>query len=134
MARVVAQSPQQKSAFLGRIHAKEIIKEQQVQARVEAATPKILRFAFKPLASLWVRTASRETEGNWPLAESSGPDSRIRGSVNDVVIEYEPDDYAQIDHVAVGPRGILLIETKAWDGAILLKNDRCFRKGDHGSR
>ena len=36
--------------------------------------------------------------------------------INDVVLEVEPDEFIQVDHVVVAPAGVFLIETKAWQG------------------
>jgi len=33
---------------------------------------------------------------------------------NDVIIEPKPDMLTQIDHIAIGPPGLFVIETKAW--------------------
>ncbi|NMP25036.1 nuclease-related domain-containing protein [Sulfobacillus harzensis] len=134
MARVFTQSDDQKSAFLKRIEEKETAKVQQVRERVDAETPKILHWAFKPLATAMARTKQRHDSqqgARGEFAVSLRLWARLPKSwaiISDVVLEYKPGEYAQIDHIAIGPGGIFLIETKAWDGAVLLKNDQCFRK------
>jgi hypothetical protein len=52
--------------------------------------------------------------------------------LNDVVLEPEPDEFAQIDHILVGPPGVFLIETKAWDGAFTGYKDYWKRKQGDG--
>lgn len=46
--------------------------------------------------------------------------------VNDV-LEPEPEEFIQVDRVAVGPPGIYLVETKAWEGALMGYKDRLGR-------
>lgn len=48
--------------------------------------------------------------------------------INDAVLEPEPDEFVQIDHVLIGPPGIFLVETKAWEGAFLGYRDVWKRK------
>lgn len=48
--------------------------------------------------------------------------------IDDVVLEPAPDDFIQIDHVLIGPPGIYLIETKAWEGAFSRYEDNWKRK------
>jgi hypothetical protein len=38
--------------------------------------------------------------------------------LDDVVLERKPDEFMQIDHIAVGPGGVVAIETKNWHGAV----------------
>ena len=52
--------------------------------------------------------------------------------VNDVVLEPERDEFAQIDHVLVGRPGVFLLETKAWEGTYLGVRD--FWKRKEGNR
>ncbi|MDA8192434.1 MAG: nuclease-related domain-containing protein [Thermaerobacter sp.] len=134
MARIFTQSGAQKSAFLKRVDEKAAAQRQHVRERVDAEIPKILHWALTPLATAMVRTKQRrdsqqgargEFAVSWRLWARL---PKAWAIINDVVLEYQPGEYAQIDHIAIGPGGIFLIETKAWDGAILLKNDECFRK------
>lgn len=134
MALVFTQSAEQKSAFLTRIAEKETAKVQCVRDRVRAETPKIFHWALKPLATAMVTRQQGHARGQGARGELS-VSRRLRSRlpktwaiINDVVLEYQPGKYTQIDHIAIGPGGIFLIETKAWAGAIQLKNDQCFRK------
>lgn len=52
--------------------------------------------------------------------------------INDVVLEYRANEYTQIDHIVIGPPGVFLLKTKAWDGSILLKKDQSYRKESYG--
>lgn len=53
--------------------------------------------------------------------------------LNDVVLYREPDGYAQVDHIAVGPSGVYAVETKHWKGAIL-GNEDTWRIKEQGGR
>lgn len=134
MARVFDQPDTLKTAFLQRIMAKDRAHEQSVRNRVDIGTPSFLHWALKPLATAMVRSNQRHKNQQGTRGESLvGWKLRTRlpeawTVINDVVLEYAFDQYTQIDHIAIGPHGVFLIETKAWDGAILLKEDQCFRK------
>ena len=43
--------------------------------------------------------------------------------LNNVVLEHKPGEFMQIDHIAVGPTVVVVIETKKWRGAILGDRD-----------
>jgi hypothetical protein len=43
---------------------------------------------------------------------------------HNVVVEPRPDEFAQIDLLAIGPAGLFLIETKAWRGSYRAYRDR----------
>lgn len=60
---------------------------------------------------------------------------KLRGSLsedwvlmNDVIVEPEPEVYAQTDHILIGPAGVFIVETKAWQGAFKGYKDRWRRK------
>ena len=134
MARVFTQSDEHKRAFLQKIEDKEAAQEQGVRGRVDAATPKFLHWALKPLVTNIVRAKQRRYNEKGDRGEFSvGLHLRARlpnewTVINDVVLEYRRGEYTQLDHIVLGPAGIFLIETKAWHGAVLLKQDQCFRK------
>jgi hypothetical protein len=46
----------------------------------------------------------------------------------DAIIESQPERFAQIDHVFIGPPGIFLIETKAWQGSYLVHGSEWRRR------
>lgn len=58
------------------------------------------------------------------------PDSWI--IFNDVFLQPAPNQFAQIDHVLIGPPGIFIVETKAWKGAFLGNRDQWQRKDAAG--
>lgn len=105
-----------------------------MRARIDAEAPSWIRWALKPLAELSFdgRRAEDASRGE------GGEDVAARrfwlflskdwALVNDVVLEPEPEEFAQIDHVVIGPPGIYLVETKAWDGALMGYRDRWKRK------
>ena len=134
MARVFTQSDEHKRAFLQKIVDKQAAREQDVRDRIDAATPKFLHWALKPLATTIVRTKQRQHNDKGDRGEFSvGLHlwARLPNEwtvINDVVLEYRLGEYTQLDHIVIGRAGIFLIETKAWHGAVLLKQDQCFRK------
>ncbi|AUW95286.1 hypothetical protein BXT84_16075 [Sulfobacillus thermotolerans] len=134
MARIYTQSPDLKREFLKRIQEKMDRHEQDVKNRMTAQTPHFLHWALKPLVTKMVRSKQHRDAHQGAHGEFSvGLWLRARlpntwAIINDVVLEYQMDEYAQIDHIVIGPAGVFLLETKAWDGAILLKKDQSFRK------
>lgn len=133
-ARVVRQNREIKELFRAKIRAKIEREKQEMRARIDEEIPSWIRWALKPLAELSfdarrARDASRGEGGEdaaalrfWLFL------SKEWVLVNDVVLEPEPDEFAQIDHVAIGPPGIYLVETKAWEGALMGYRDRWKRK------
>ncbi|OLZ11998.1 nuclease-related domain-containing protein [Sulfobacillus thermosulfidooxidans] len=134
MARVYMQSHELKAKFLQRIQDKMDSKEQNIKDRITTQTPQFLHWVLKPLAIGMVRRKQQRDSHRGAHGEFSVGlwlQARLPKTwviINDVVLEYQTDEYAQIDHIVMGPPGIFLIETKAWDGAILLKKDQSFRK------
>lgn len=134
MARVFTQTGGPKLTFLEQIADKQASREQTIRERVETATPTFLHWALKPLATGMVRTKHRQDHHKGVQGEfavSLRLWARLPNTwtvINDVVLEFAQREYAQLDHIVIGPSCIFLIETKAWHGAVLLKNDQCFRK------
>ncbi len=134
MAKVYRQSGEYKAEFSKRIQEKQVMQEHRVRQRVEAAVPQWAGWLLKPLATGMARARQNKATQRGDGGEFSvGLHLWARlpkewAVINDVVLEYQPGDYTQLDHVAIGPSGIFLVETKAWTSAVLLKNDRCFRK------
>jgi hypothetical protein len=48
--------------------------------------------------------------------------------MNNVVLEPSPEEFMQVDHVVIARSGVYLIETKAWEGAVLCRQDSWMRK------
>lgn len=105
-----------------------------IKADLDRDLPSWFTWAIKPAASLTFDLQQRRDSlvgrggeiraslnfwlllpGNWIL-------------INDVVLEPEPDDFIQIDHILIGSPGVYLIETKAWEGAFLGYKDFWKRK------
>ena len=134
MAKIYRQSNEYKVEFLKRIEEKQHAREHEVRQRVEEAVPHWAGWLLKPLATGMVRSKQRRdnqrgTEGEFSVGLHMWARlSKDWAVINDVVLEYRPGEYTQLDHVVIGPPGVFLIETKAWTSAVLLKKDRCFRK------
>ena len=52
--------------------------------------------------------------------------------LNDVVLEYRAGKMMQVDHIAVGPNAVVVIETKNWRGPIKGQHDRFQIRNDRG--
>ncbi len=134
MARIFSQPNELKASFVSHIQAKQTAHIEEVRTRVHTHVPGFLRWALTPLADRMVRSKQHRDDLQGERGEFAMKVrlwTRLPNSwsvINDVVVEYQSGEFAQIDHVVIGPPGVFLIETKAWTGAILLKHDQCFRK------
>ncbi|MZP30417.1 hypothetical protein GTO91_11905 [Heliobacterium undosum] len=79
-----------------------------------------------------VEQAKRENKGDDGESEVARalkkglPDNWV--VMNDVVVEPDPEVFAQNDHIVVGPQGLFVIETKAWEGSYLAHKDQWKRR------
>ncbi|MCL4426163.1 MAG: NERD domain-containing protein [Firmicutes bacterium] len=133
-ARILNQSESVKELFRQKIQEKISREKEALQERLDEELPSWLAWALKPVAGL-----------NFELLQGRdrmvGRGGEIRASlsfwlmlpgdwilINDVVLEPEPQEFIQIDHVLIGSPGVYLIETKAWEGAFLGYKDVWKRK------
>lgn len=134
MARLMRQSREIKELFRKKILEKVSREKQNIQQKVSEEFPSWLTWATKSIAGIaFDMKHNRDCEkgdsgegkailGFWTLL----PNDWIM--INDVVLEPSPGDFIQIDHVLLGPPGIFLIETKAWEGAFKGYKDQWKRK------
>ncbi|MBC7343684.1 MAG: NERD domain-containing protein [Clostridia bacterium] len=133
-ARTLRQNREIKKLFRAKIRAKIEREKQEMRTRIDEEVPSWIRWALKPLAELSFDAARAKDASRGEGGEDAAAVrlwlflSRDWVLVNDVVLEPEPDEFAQIDHVLVGPPGIYLVETKAWEGALMGNRDRWKRK------
>lgn len=137
-ARKMSQSKEIRELFYKKIQEKVQREKDRIKGRVEEELPAWAAWVFKPLAGLYhdVQAAKNNNRGEdgetnaflklWLFL------SKEWVLLNDVVLEPEPDEFAQIDHILVGPPGVFLIETKAWDGAFTGYKDYWKRKQGSG--
>jgi hypothetical protein len=137
-ARVMRQDREIKELFRQKIREKIARERRAIQERIDEEVPSWISWALKPLAGL-----VHESKVRRDAEVGQGGEDRAGFSlwlwlskqwvlVNDVVLEPKPDEFIQIDHVLVGPLGVFLIETKAWEGAFTAYKDNWKRK--EGSR
>ncbi|MGB9887752.1 MAG: nuclease-related domain-containing protein [Moorellales bacterium] len=130
---MIRQDREIKELFRAKIGAK-VEREKQMRACIGEEVPSWIRWALKPVAELHfeavrARDASRGEGGEDAVALRFRLIlSREWVLVNDAVLEPEPEEFAQIDHVVIGPPRIYLVETKAWEGALLGYRDNWKRK------
>lgn len=133
-ARRMAQRKEHKERFRQLIKDKVAREKEGVKARVDEELPSWAAWALKPLVSF---AFDRERARDNAKGEA-GEDSaffnlwlllpRAWTILNDVVLEPEENEFIQLDHILVGPPGIFMVETKAWDGAFIGRKDNWKRK------
>ncbi|WP_258360224.1 nuclease-related domain-containing protein [Moorella sulfitireducens (nom. illeg.)] len=133
-ARIVKQNREIKELFRKKIQEKIERQKREMHERINEEVPSWIRWAVRPLAEWRFNAVQARDEAKgeggednaflhfWLLLSNSWV------IVNDVVLEPEPNEFAQIDHVLIGPPGIFLVETKAWEGAFLGYKDMWKRK------
>lgn len=137
-ARVVAQDEIIRQRFQEQVRAKVEQEHRTKMERMDAALPSFLSGILKPMAAAfdsYDRTTSNikggigETEVALKLRLLLSDRWVL---MNNVVLEPEPGTLTQIDHIAIGPLGMYVIETKAWAGAFKGYRDRWGRKEGKG--
>lgn len=133
-ARVMRQNKEIKELFRQRIQEKIAREKEAMQKRIDEELPSWISWAIKPLAGYAFDSKRRRDSDKGEGGEGQASLnfwlflSKEWILVNDVVLEPEPEEFIQIDHVLIGPPGIFLVETKAWEGAFLGFKDHWKRK------
>lgn len=136
-ARVMYQDQKIKELFRQKIQAKIEKERQQMHDRINKEVPSWLRWVIRPLADIRYNSVRARDEKQGKAGERNASFNfwlflfKEWVVINDVVLEPAPDDFVQIDHVLIGPPGIYLIETKAWEGAFSGYKDNWKRKEGH---
>jgi hypothetical protein len=121
MARQHFQLATVQETFAARIQQK--IQNHRNQARDRAEDVPLLGWLLAPLAGIAFdvkegRNVRRGEHGVFAVLDAllrKLPDSWY--IFHSVVVEPQPDDFAQIDMLLIGPAGMGLVETKAWRGS-----------------
>ncbi len=121
MARQFSQRSAIQDAFAARIRAK--VHDQRTQAQAQSGNIPLLGWLLKPLAGF----AFDMREGGKTRRGAQGEETVCAALLRalpkawvvfpNVVVEPQPDRFAQIDLLIVGTAGIFLVETKAWRGS-----------------
>lgn len=133
-ARIVSQDEGAREEFRKRIQAKVQAEKDDMKQKIDETVPSFLSWAFRPLAGLAFDMKRNSYNSKGEGGELNvGLHLRFALSnewvlMNDVTLEPEPEVFSQTDHVVIGPPGMFVIETKAWDGAFTGYKDRWKRK------
>ncbi len=123
MARIAEQDDNLRKEFLKRIQAKVQTKKDLMHKKADDELPSLISKVLKPVLGVafdYYRGVEKlkgdigETNVSLKLRLGLPGDWVL---INDVIVEPEPVVFAQTDHVLIGPPGLFIIETKAWQGA-----------------
>lgn len=133
-AKMLTQSGEVKKLFREKILKKKEQRKERLLKEVDDELPKWLSWALKPVASATqdlIETRDGivgkigEIKASTSLRVFLPSDCIL---INDVVLEPEPEEFIQVDHIILAPGGVFLVETKAWQGAVLCKKGVWMRK------
>jgi hypothetical protein len=137
-ARIMRQNKEIKELFREKIREKVAREKDAMRHRIDEETPSWISWALKPVAGIAFDWKHQRDSDRGESGESQALLnfwlflSKDWILINDVVLEPEPEEFIQVDHILIGPPGIYLIETKAWDGAFLGFRDNWKRKEGSG--
>jgi|GEM_PF-390304 len=121
MARQLYQLSHVQEAFAARIRHK--IQERREQCQDQADNIPLLGWLLRPLHGIAFDVQERRKQQRGEHGEHAVLSTLLRWLADswcifhNVVVEPQPDEFAQIDLLLVGPAGVFLIETKAWRGS-----------------
>jgi len=121
-ARIVSQDERTREEFRKRSQAKVQAEKDIMKQKIDETVPSFISWAVKPLAGLAFDIKRNSDNSKGERGESKvSLHLRLALSkdwvlMNDVTLEPEPEVFAQTDHIVIGPPGMFVIETKAWDG------------------
>ncbi|MEW6447216.1 MAG: nuclease-related domain-containing protein [Bacillota bacterium] len=133
-ARVMRQNKAIKELFRQKIKEKVAREKEKRRNRLDEELPSWISWALKPVADLAFEMRQRRDSNRGEGGEDRAAFnfwlflSKDWVLVNDVVLEPKPDEFIQVDHILIGPPGVYLIETKAWEGAFSGYKDNWRRK------
>lgn len=134
MARIIDQNPDLKQEFQRRINEKIRLEKERTLGTKPAEDAGLFGWVTRTWADIKFEAEQhrKEEKGSWgelqvsQLLKRSLPDSWVL--MNDVIVEPGPDKFAQNDHILIGPAGVFVIETKAWDGSFTAYKDHWKRR------
>jgi hypothetical protein len=127
LARFVEQDKEIKKLFYQKIKEKE---EREKQKHLDKISEGFFGWLLEPIADVaytWRRISEKEQGSSgensvgWALHLWLPSNAVV---INDLVLEGEPDEFIQIDHLVLNTNGIFVLETKSWDGAFLGTKDK----------
>lgn len=133
MARLIRQSDTIRQDFYTRIQSKIRREKEEHQQRVMREIP-FLGDILSPCAGFMFDIDQITSSIKGDIGERHVLNAAVRRLphswlvAQDAIIESQPERFAQIDHVFIGPPGIFLIETKAWQGSYLVHGSEWRRR------
>jgi len=121
MARQLYQLANVQAAFAARIREK--VQGRREEAQEQADDIPLLGWLIRPLTGLAFDMKEDRNTGRGERGESQALHTLLRWLPEDwyvfhnVVVEPQPDEFAQIDLLLVNTAGLFLVETKAWRGS-----------------
>jgi len=134
MARIVKQDDNLKNEFLKRIKAKVVAEKEAMRDRVDEQVPSLVAKVLKPVfgVAFDIGRGMDKFKGNTGEGIVS---AKLKFGLsddwvlmNDVIVEPEPEVFAQTDHILIGSAGLFIIETKAWQGSFTGFKDKWKRR------
>ncbi|MGH2330690.1 nuclease-related domain-containing protein [Thermoanaerobacter mathranii] len=122
----IEQDREIKDLFYKKVKEKE---EKEKQKRLYKISECFLGWLLEPIADVaytWRRIAEKEQGSSGENSAGWALHLWLPGNavgINDLVLEVEPDEFIQIDHLVLNTNGIFVLETKSWDGAFLGTKD-----------
>jgi len=127
MVRVFQQTPVSRAALQEWITSKQQAEHQRRQQQWQGAVPDEAIAFMSGVHQFSTAFKGGLGEGAvFVRALLSLPDSWVM--FHDVFLQPQPQQFAQIDHVLIGPPGLFIVETKAWQGVFFGKRDQWQRK------
>jgi hypothetical protein len=133
MARLIRQPDTIRQDFYTRIQSKIQREKEAHQQRVMREIP-FLGDILSPCAGFMFDIDQMTSSIKGDIGERHVLNAAVRRLphswlvAQDAIIESQPERFAQIDHVFIGPPGIFLIETKAWQGSYLVHGSEWRRR------
>jgi hypothetical protein len=133
MARLIRQPDTIRQDFYTRIQSKIQREKEAHQQRVMREIP-FLGDILSPFAGFMFDIDQMTSSIKGDIGERHVLNAAVRRLphswlvAQDAIIESQPERFAQIDHVFIGPPGIFLIETKAWQGSYLVHGSEWRRR------
>jgi len=119
------------NAFREAIHRKVELERQAMNQRVDDNLPRLLAWIAKPIVNMDFRA----TRAKWNAQGAQGEGtvssalswwlSKTYNVFDDVVLEVQPGEFIQLDHLVICPAGVFVLETKTWSGSIICNHRGC---------
>ncbi|AHM57681.1 nuclease-like protein (plasmid) [Peptoclostridium acidaminophilum DSM 3953] len=137
-AKLAQQDKEVRKLFYEKINAKVQEEKNEMNERIEKKVAPIFAKIIKPIAGVVFdvnRIKQNEKGENGEISAENGLFCLLSSDhvlMSDIVLEVEPDEFIQLDHLVISKAGIFIIETKKWGGAYKAYRDKWYVKKDTG--